>query len=215
MLMQEFILAVEKKVRDIFKVSSAAHDLEHTLRVLSLAESIGGAENANIYVIRAASLLHDIGRKEQDESKGKLCHAEIGAEKARKILVEIGADKSFVEEVCHCVKTHRFRGKNTPESIEAKILFDADKLDSIGAVGIGRAFLFAGEVGAKLHNHTIDIALTKSYTEEDTAYREFMVKLRYVKDRMLTEKARIMAIQRHEFMEAFFKRLTEECEGLL
>jgi len=73
-------------------------------------------------------------------------------------------------------------------------------------VGIGRAFLFAGEVGAKLHNKGIDLAKTKPYTSEDTAYREYMVKLRRVKSRMLTKEGRRLAVKRHGFMEEFFKK---------
>ncbi len=87
-------------------------------------------------------------------------------------------------------------------------------MDSIGAVGIGRAFLFAGEVGAKLHNKGIDLDKTHAYSEEDTAYREYWVKLRFIKDRILTAEGRRLAQQRHAFMEGFFSQLDEETEGL-
>ena len=83
--------------------------------------------------------------------------------------------------------------RSVPETTEAKILFDADKLDSIGAVGIGRAFLFAGEVGARLHNKDRDLSPTKPYTKEDTAYREYMVKLRHSREKMLTKEGRRIA----------------------
>ncbi len=101
-----------------------------------------------------------------------------------------------------------------PKSLEAKILFDADKLDSIGAVGIGRAFLFAGEVGAKLHNGHQDLSKTVSYSREDTAYREFQVKLRKIKDRLLTPSGRKLAEGRHRFMVRFFERLDAEVKGI-
>ena len=102
-----------------------------------------------------------------------------------------------------------------PNSKEAKILFDADKLDSIGAIGIGRAFLFAGEIGAKLHNKDVDIDKTKPYTKEDTAYREYMIKLRKVKERMLTDEGKHIAKERHKFMVEFFDRLNKEVDGNL
>ena len=95
------------------------------------------------------------------------------------------------------------------------MLFDADKLDSIGAVGIGRAFLFAGEVGARLHDPAIDIRRTRPYTRDDTAYREFLVKLRRVKGRIFTREGRRIAAERHRFMVAFFERLNKETEGAL
>jgi uncharacterized protein len=94
-------------------------------------------------------------------------------------------------------------------------LFDADKLDSIGAVGIGRAFLFAGEVGARLHNKDSDISKTKPYTREDTAFREYMVKLRWVRDRMFTKEGKRIAAERHKYMVDFFHRLDKETDGEL
>jgi len=101
-------------------------------------------------------------------------------------------------------------------SKEAKVLFDADKLDSIGAVGIGRAFWFAGHIGAKLHNgeHT-GVEHTKAYTKDDTAYREFIVKLRKVKDLLFTAEGRRLAEERHGYMVSFFDRFCRESEGAL
>ena len=96
---------------------------------------------------------------------------------------------------------------------EARVLFDADKLDAIGAVGVARAFLFAGEVGARLHNAEETIEETESYSVEDTGYREFKVKLSKIRDRMLTAEGRRLAEERHVTMVEFFKRFLEEYEG--
>ena len=95
------------------------------------------------------------------------------------------------------------------------MLFDADKLDSIGATGIGRAFLFAGEIGARLHDSNVDPARTKPYTADDTAYREYLVKLKRIKDRIFTAEGRRIAESRHRFMVRFFDRLNKETEGLV
>ena len=134
---------------------------------------------------------------------------------ARELLSEFGIEANKINKIVHCIETHRFRGNRIPNSKEAKILFDADKLDSIGAVGIGRAFLFAGEIGAKLHNKDADIDKTKPYTKEDTAYREYMVKLKKVKERMLTDGGKHIAEERHKFMVEFFDRLNNEVDGNL
>jgi uncharacterized protein len=95
-----------------------------------------------------------------------------------------------------------------------RIVFgDADKLDSIGAVGIGRAFLFAGEVGARLHDPNIVVEKTRPYTREDTAYREFLVKLSKIKHRIFTQEGRRIARDRHRFMTEYFDRLNAETMG--
>ena len=126
----------------------------------------------------------------------------------------MGAEPRLVEAVCHCIESHRFRGSVAPQTPEARVLFDADKLDSLGAVGIGRAFLFAGEVGARLHNEELEIAETDAYSREDTAWREFRLKLSRIRGRLLTAEGRRLAAGRHRFMSAFFKRLSLEVRGL-
>ena len=189
---------------------SGAHGPDHSERVLRTALSLGRELGANLRILAAAALLHDIGRPEECASQGKVCHARRGAELAEPILRRLGYSEAETAAVCAAIRTHRFRSGERPESLEAQILFDADKLDCTGAVGIGRAFLFAGEVGAKLHNPDCDPARTRAYSSEDTAYREFLVKLCKIKDQMLTAPGRRLALERHEFMLTFFAELTRE-----
>lgn len=206
---------IQKEAKKFFLKARGSHDWEHTLRVYNLALRIGKKEKANLKILKLAAILHDIGREWEDKNKGKVCHAEKGAKLARKILEEYKLNEKETGKIIHCIESHRFRGRKKPQSKEAKILFDADKLDSIGAVGLGRAFLFAGEVGAKLHNKGIDLKKTHQYTKEDTAYREFMLKLRKIKNRMLTKTGKKMAKERHKFMTDFFKRLDKEVNGII
>jgi len=189
------------------------HGPDHSERVHSLALHIGRLMNARLDILSAAALLHDIGRQHESRSRGKICHACKGAEMAEGILAELGFPEEMRQAILHCIESHRYRNDKKPESLEARILFDADKLDSLGAIGIGRAFLFAGQVGARLHNQGVDIATTASYSREDTAFREFQVKLRLVKERMLTPEGRRLAAERHEFMKSFFSRLETEING--
>ncbi|MDD3262409.1 MAG: HD domain-containing protein [Candidatus Absconditabacteria bacterium] len=209
---------IQKIIEDTkayFSDSRGSHDREHTQRVHKLCLHIGKKENADMDVLEIAAILHDIGRKHQDLSNGEICHAEKGAELARELLSKYNFDFNKIDQIVHCIETHRFRGTKIPNSKEAKILYDADKLDSIGAVGIGRSFLFAGEIGAKLHNKDVDINQTKEYSKDDTAYREYMVKLRKIKDKMLTQEGKNIAEERHNFMVDFFERLNKEVDGLL
>lgn len=209
------IHCLREEVKKVFADAGGSHDWEHTERVVTLCLHIGKKERADLKVLHLAALLHDIGRKHQDRANGTICHAERGAAMARALLAGYGVDEALIEKVVHCIETHRFRGDHVPQSKEAQVLFDADKLDAMGATGIGRAFLFAGEVGARLHDKDIVVEKTTAYSREDTAYREYLVKLVKLKDRMLTEEGRRMAKTRHQFMVEFFDRLNREMEGEL
>jgi uncharacterized protein len=214
--MKSIIRKIKRTAKAYFKDTNGSHGFDHTERVVSLTLHIGKKEGADLTVLELAALLHDIGRKREDESLGKICHAEEGARLAQKILRRHRISDEIIKNVVHCIRHHRYRKNSKPDTLEAKIIFDADKLDAIGAVGIGRAFLFAGEHGAKLHNSAhIDMAKTAAYSSEDTAYREFLYKLRHVHEKMLTREGGRLAKKRHEFMLAFFDRLHEECEGEL
>ena len=199
--------------KSCFATARGSHDWDHTERVHRVCMHIGQAEGADLEVLAIAAFLHDVGRSYENESKGTICHAEKGAEIAKTLLVTYPLSDEKKRNIVHCIGSHRFRGNNHPETLEARTLFDADKLDSIGAIGIGRAFLFAGEVGAKLHNPEADLHTTRPYTEEDTAYREFKLKLSKIKDRMLTAEGRRIAAERYAFMERFFERFQQEYEG--
>ena len=213
--MEEKFQKIKEEAKTFFVDSKGSHDWEHTERVYNLCIRIGERENADMEILKLAAILHDISREKEDKSNGKIFHAEKGAVLAREILEKYNLEKEKINKIAHCIETHRFRGSKIPNSKEAKVLSDADKLDAIGASGIGRAFLFAGEVGAKLHNKDVDIENTKPYTKEDTAYREFVLKLSKIKDRMLTQRGKIIAEERHNFMKDFFNRLNKEVDGEL
>jgi uncharacterized protein len=193
-----------------------SHGPDHSERVLRTALHIGERMDAQLDILAPAALLHDIGRREESLSRGRVCHARRGAELAAPLLRNLAYSDEAIEAICHCIHSHRFRNAvRRPATLEAEILYDADKLDSIGAVGIGRAFLFAGQIGARLHNPELDPDAASPYSLEDTAYREFRIKMSLVRTRMLTAVGREMAEQRHAFMQTFFDRLTRETNGLL
>ncbi len=212
---KEFYKVLEEKIFPYFEGINSCHDFDHSKRVLNIALSIGEKENADLNIIKISALLHDIGRQKQDESKGKFCHAEEGAKMAREILEEFGLDKDLINSVVHCIETHRFRKGNPPLTKEAKVIYDADKLDGIGAIGILRATSFSGFLGAKVHNPHVDIETTLEYGNEDSAYREYLVKLVKVKNKMLTEEGKKLAEERDKFMHLFFNRANKEVEGEL
>jgi uncharacterized protein len=206
---------VRATARQRFENAGGSHDWEHTLRVHRLCVRIGPREGADMLVLEAAALLHDIGRPAQDAAQGAVCHAAYGAQLARDVVAPLDLESDRKENIVHCVRTHRFREKAAPQTVEARVLFDADKLDAIGAVGVARAYQFAGELGACLHNPHLTPEQSASYSKDDTGYREFVVKLSHIKDRMLTDYGRQMAIERHTFMAAFFDRFLKEYAGEL
>lgn len=205
--------AIAEIAKKIFLAGRGSHDWEHTRRVVNLTKTIGRREGADLEVAVAGALLHDIGRCYQDSANGAVCHARKGAQMAEAILKPFSFSAARKENIIHCIAAHRFRQSPDPETLEAKVVFDADKLDAIGAIGIARAYLFAGELGACLHNPDINVEQVPAYSENDTGYREYRVKLRWIKDRLLTDSGRKMARARHEFMEAFFNRFLTEYEG--
>lgn len=202
---------VRHRVKTKLGVASGCHDFDHTLRVLHNAELLAAElPDADRKIVRLAALLHDFARPEEMASKGKICHALLGAELVRPLLAECGFPEGMTEAVSQAVLTHRYRAGRRPATLEAEIVYDADKLDSLGAVGIGRAFLFAGREHARLHNTAEEALSSEAYSREDTAYREYLVKLRKLPDCMLTLPGRRLAAERAAFMKEFFDRLNAE-----
>jgi uncharacterized protein len=206
-----------EEARSHYPGKDAAHDFQHVLRVLRLAECIGRAEGADMQVLRAAALLHDVARVAEDA--GGPCHAETGARRARDILA--GQPKHRVEAVAHAIRTHRFRSSAAPRTLEARVLYDADKLDAIGAIGIARAYAIAGrcaqrlwaQVPADYAGRSIEAARRDVSDEHHTPVHEYRFKLSRLKDSLFTDSARSIAVGRHAFMVQFFARLEQEVMG--
>ena len=206
---------IQTIAQKLFTGARASHDWDHTIRVLRLCEHIGSEERADMDVLRVAAVLHDIGRPHQDACLGSLCHAVHGAMLAEPIVAMLMFSPEQKDNILHCIRTHRFRGMHVPETLEAKVLFDADKLDAIGAIGIARAYLFAGEIGARLHSPEVPAEKSVPYSIDDTGFREYSVKLCKIKDRMMTSEGKRMAGDRHHFMTAFFNRFLQEYQGVI
>jgi uncharacterized protein len=214
------IKQIEAEAKKYFQKSTVCHDWTHVERVRALVFKIGKKEKADLGILELASLLHDIHKPEEMKCKGKICHAEKGAETARKILKKYGVGEGIINEVAHCIISHRTRNNNLPETIEAKVLRDADKLDGIGAIGVARDFQFAGYVAARLSETKMlytgrEKELARSgkkldYTKDDSALLEYEINMKKVKDKLLTKEGKKIGKERHEFMDKFFKRFWEE-----
>jgi uncharacterized protein len=192
-------------------MGDSAHDAEHVYRVLNNALVIArNMENVNYDVLIAACLLHDIARPEQicDPS---LCHAAVGCEKAFCFLREHGFSEEFAKCVRDCIRTHRFRKNDQPNSLEGKILFDADKLDVVGAIGIARTLVYKGTVSYPLYTRNPDGSISDGAEGEISSFfREYKFKLEKLYDRFYTDKGRELAMQRKSAAESFYTNLFAE-----
>jgi uncharacterized protein len=199
--------------RTLYDDRDPVHDFDHVLRVLALARCIGQAEGADMAVVETAVLLHDIQRA--DEHAHDTDHAVAAAGHAREILRQLdpAPPAEFIDAVAHAIAAHRFRNAITPETLEAKVVFDADKLDAIGAIGVARAYAYSGMARRKLWG---DVPPGYAGDSPDhTAHHEFVYKLARIQDRMQTETGRALARARHAYMAAFFARLEREIRGEL
>lgn len=193
-------------------MEDSAHDKEHIYRVLNNALEIAKTEtDVNYDVLITACLLHDIGRKEQFADPA-LCHAMMGGEKAYRFLTEQGMDAEFCGKVRHCIQTHRFRKTRQPETVEAKILFDADKLDVTGALGIARTLMYKAEVAEPLYTKLPNGTICDGSAENalPSFFREYKFKLEKLYDRFYTAKAAQLARERRKIAAAFYESLYEE-----
>lgn len=216
---KEIIEEIKQEAKSYFNNGDGSHDWSHIERVYNSAIKIAKEENANLDVVKIAVYLHDIGRNDEIKSRGKICHAEKGAEIAKKMLSKYDIDEKLIENIIHCILSHRNRNNYKPKTIEAKIIFDADKLDSIGAVGIARDFLFAGIYNAPLYTgrekEILKNADNYAYTRDDTALLEYYYKLSKIKDKIITKTAKKIAQDRHNYMKEFFERFNKEIKGIL
>jgi uncharacterized protein len=218
-----------QRIREIIEkeMSCPAHNIEHVIRVHNLCLHLAGSEpNINLGILRTAALLHDIARvREDQDDSGNTEHATLGAEMAGEILDKLGYSTESVESIKHCIAAHRFRSGDNPRTGEAKILFDADKLDIIGSVGVARSFMIAGQYGERLYSDVpIDEYIRENLVGGSPGGRireiskhapnlEFETKVKHIPDRLYTQEARRIALQRVEFMKQFFGRLEREIAG--
>jgi uncharacterized protein len=194
------------------------HDFDHVLRVYATAERLAEIEGADLEIVRAAALLHDaMGTTPGGEERAD--HHLASAEFARPVLEAEGWPEDRIQAVQHCIRAHRFRGdREQPATIEARVLFDADKLDVIGAVGVARAVAYATLAGEPVYAEPSELFLRtgqKEAGEPHSCYHEYIFKLSKIKNRLFTAAARVLAAERDIYIAEYFERLKAERRGQL
>ncbi len=195
----DIVRVVEEVVKGVMS-PDPLHGYPHVARVRSLALRIGRAYigRVNEEVLELAALLHDVGRGSFSEQGFGGDHALASAKVAEALLRGLGYPEHGVKAVAHAILTHSYSGGRVPESLEARILSDADKLDALGAIGIARVFMYSGSSGRGLRE----------------SIRHFKEKILRLPELMWTPEGREEALRRVELIRSFLKELEAEVGGL-
>src|SRR6266567_5500898 len=198
----------------------AAHDYDHLVRVIALADKIQASEGGDLPTIWAAVALHDIGQ-ERERRQGS-DHALIGAELAAELLKDTPFPPQSIPGVQQAIREHRITGGITPQTLEGRILYDADKIDCLGAIGIGRLYCITGRYNQKVFSpipegivEPVDPLLVRQlrHRPDYSPSIEFQLLFGNLTERMMTRTGKEIAGERFAFMQEFFTRLQKEAEG--
>ncbi|MBH0160816.1 HD domain-containing protein [Fictibacillus sp. 26RED30] len=210
---EKMIEQTESFVKDKLRDESSGHDWYHIYRVKNLALNIAEKEGADHFVCVMAALLHDIADEKIAGTE------EEGLKEVKQWLESISVEKAYITHIMTIISTMSFKGGSGKEmeSIEGKVVQDADRLDAIGAIGIGRTFAYSGAKGQLMYDPAIPVreTMTKEQyrNERSTAINHFYEKLLKLKHGMNTPYAKKLADDRHAFLENFLEQFLEEWEG--
>ena len=228
----QFLIYMEEKFKKIKEsvvkeLACSAHSMDHVMRVYDLSLLLAQNEDVDLDVLKAATLLHDIARaKEDDDLSRKTDHAVLGAKMAVPILQELGFSEEKIKHIQDCIISHSYRKGSEAKTKEAQILFDADKLDALGAIGIARGFVWVGRNSGKIYADTDG----EEYINDNLGGRidgriqdktkhspqmEFATKVKFLVDKLHTEKAKKIGKARLKYSESFLDRLEKEIKGEL
>ncbi len=199
-------------IKLIFREDCSGHDYHHSIRVYRNAIRIATKEGGNLLLIKLAALLHDTDDR-------KLFPDSVDQENARKFLQDNGVDEEDINRICKIIRTVSFSGggSSSPESIEGKIVQDADRLDALGAIGIARTFAYGGHKGRLIYDpceQPIENMTAEEYKNHTSnSYNHFYEKILKLKNLINTATARAIAEQRHAFLENFLDEFISEWNG--
>ena len=212
--MRDKIVMAEEFVKTELGKDSSGHDWHHIDRVRKNARLIWSKEQqGDWFIIEMAALLHDIPDDKLNESE------EAGWVKLDSFLQSLQLDSETSSRIKSCIETVSYKGGRVValESIEAEIVQDADRLDALGAIGIARTFAFGGKKGHPIYEPDLDVrgemTLEEYRNGDSSSVNHFYEKLLKLKDKMNTEQARLLAEERHRFMETFLDQFYSEWNG--
>jgi uncharacterized protein len=206
--MEEWEERFEAVLSDDFE-SDPAHRLDHVRRVVESAKRIGKAEGAQLEIVVPAAWLHDCVTVDKD-SPDRAKASSLAAKKARQHLTRLGYPKSLLTKIAHCIRAHSFSAGVRPESQEAKVVQDADRLDALGAVGLARCFVVGGRLGLPIYDPTDPFCEEREPDDSRSTVDHFFVKLLKLPGTMQTGAGRLEAERRVMFLKQFLEQLESE-----
>lgn len=198
MISQHVLTAVQQKIQDIFGGEGTGHDYFHIERVVKNALSIARQEKADLSIVALAAWVHDVGDYKLNNGKDK------SEEQIFAILTDLDIPHDTIQRIIQIVSQVSFSKGKPAESMEAKIVQDADRLDAIGAIGLSRVFAYGGSRQREIYN---------PHQPEGTSIQHFYDKLLLLKDQMNTTTGKALAKERHAFLEDFLSQFYKEWNG--
>lgn len=187
-----------------------AHDIAHITRVWANARAIAKSEGGDLEILAAATLLHDCVSVEKD-SPERAKASSLAAKAASTHLEKLGWRPQQIARTCHAIRAHSFSANITPETLEARILQDADRLDAIGLIGVARCFYVAGRMGSALYDPDDPRAASRTLNDRAFAIDHFETKLLDLADGFQTPEGQRLATARHgellNFRDAFLRQI--------
>ncbi|MBE4429657.1 HD domain-containing protein [Vibrio parahaemolyticus] len=187
----------------------AAHDIEHVKRVVKTAKQLCDEENADIAIVLPAAYLHDCFTYPKDHPNRKQSSA-IAAKKAIAYLESIQYPQHYHDAIAHAIEAHSFSANIRPNTLEAQIVQDADRLDALGAIGVTRCIQVSTHFNAQLYNDNDMFAKERELNDKQFTVDHFQTKLFKIVDTMNTESAKREANKRKAFMQTYLKQLHDE-----
>lgn len=187
----------------------AAHDLEHIRRVVTTARRLALAEGAELAVVLPAAWLHDCVVVPKD-SPLRSQASRLAAEAATTFLRSVDYPTERLAAIAHAIEAHSFSAQIVPQTREAQVVQDADRLDALGAIGLARCLMLGGAMGRRLYDPDDPFAEQRVFDDGVNTVDHFYVKLLRLADTMTTESGRAEARQRTHFLEQFLEQLRHE-----
>ena len=189
--------------------NDSAHDFDHIMRVYKNAQKISKKEKANTKLVLSAVLLHDIVSYPKSDKRSKLSSIK-SAEESKKILKKYNFSLDEIQVISDAIRDHSFSQNKTPQTIEGKILQDADRLDAIGAIGIARVFAVSGSEKRPFYSQNDPFCQKRTPDDQRWALDHFYKKLLRLESMMNTKSGKIEAKKRTKVLKDFLSQLKKE-----